>query len=304
MELYENKKLFIELIEEISKNTKINETIIEKDYFVIFFLYHLKKKIPGLLFKGGTSCSHAYHAIDRFSEDIDLSLISEHLGRGEKIKANKAILELCDELHFTILNRDVVIKHSHGNFNVYYIEYPMVFDSGITKPYIQVEMFFHIKSYPYENKTINSILGEWIYKNNKLLAADYGLLPFEISTVTLERTFVDKVFAICDYFEFNEPQRNSRHIYDIYKIGNLINLSSPTLIELIKMVRLDRQKNSKCVSAKSDYNINEALSMIIKSNFYKKDYNNVTKLLLVKQISYETSIEMIKTIIRLKIFDN
>lgn len=51
--------------------------IVEKDFWVCWALYRLVDVLkfrPQLIFKGGTSLSKAYHAVERFSEDVDLSL--------------------------------------------------------------------------------------------------------------------------------------------------------------------------------------------------------------------------------------
>src|ERR1700722_15764120 len=59
--------------------------IIEKDYWVVWVLknlFSLEKMKPHLTFKGGTSLSKVYGLIDRFSEDIDLSIEREFFGFG------------------------------------------------------------------------------------------------------------------------------------------------------------------------------------------------------------------------------
>lgn len=303
MELYKHKEAFIDAIRETSRVLNISEALIEKDYFVMFVLSELNKEIPGLLFKGGTCCSHAYKAIDRFSEDIDLSLDTAHFGRNHNIKANKTVINVCDRLGFKIINREEVEKHSHGSFNRYYIEYPISFSSISVKPYIQVELTFYMKPYPDEIKTVNSLIGDWLIDNgNEKAAEEFGLLPFNVCVQKLERTFVDKVFAICDYFERKEPERNSRHIYDLYKIIKLINLNDSSLLELIKNVREDRKSNDRCISAKDGYDINATLTKIIESDYFKSDYNGVTTLLLIKNVDYETSITAIKEIIKTGLF--
>ncbi len=60
--------------------------IIEKDFWVCWALYRLYDVLrfrPQLIFKGGTSLSKAYKAIERFSEDVDLSLSRRDLGFAE-----------------------------------------------------------------------------------------------------------------------------------------------------------------------------------------------------------------------------
>ena len=304
MELYKNKETFKDVIIETSRAYKINESLIEKDYFVIYILSKLNKAIPGLLFKGGTCCSHAYKVIDRFSEDIDLTLNVEHFGRSENIKANKTLVKVCDELGLKILNRSEVESHSHGNFNCYYIEYPITFPSSSIKPFVQVELSFYQKAYPEEIKSVNSIIGEWLIENgHEDIAKEYNLLPFEVCVQKLERTFVDKVFAICDYYERKEALRNSRHIYDLYQIVKVINLKDPSLYELIKSVREDRKKNSRCVSAQDNYDINQTLQKIVKENYFKSDYENVTSLLLTKSVTYDVVITVIDLIVSSGLFN-
>lgn len=59
--------------------------IIEKDYWVVWVLeqlFSLERLKPYLTFKGGTSLSKIYGLIDRFSEDIDLSIEREFFGFG------------------------------------------------------------------------------------------------------------------------------------------------------------------------------------------------------------------------------
>src|SRR5665647_2464473 len=56
---------------------KLNEAIIEKDFWVCWMLeilFHHSDFSKYLSFKGGTSLSKAYGLIERFSEDIDLIL--------------------------------------------------------------------------------------------------------------------------------------------------------------------------------------------------------------------------------------
>jgi hypothetical protein len=57
--------------------------VAEKDFWVVWTLSRLFPRIehpPRMIFKGGTSLSKAYNAIQRFSEDIDLSIDPEVFG--------------------------------------------------------------------------------------------------------------------------------------------------------------------------------------------------------------------------------
>ncbi len=55
---------------------------IEKDFWVCWMLRRLfdSPLVDGMVFKGGTSLSKVFNAIQRFSEDVDLSIPREALG--------------------------------------------------------------------------------------------------------------------------------------------------------------------------------------------------------------------------------
>lgn len=56
---------------------------------------------------------------------------------------------------------------------------------------------------------------------------------------SLKRTFVDKIFAICDYRIQDMQDRDSRHLYDVCKLLGQIELNDE-LDALIDEVRGDR----------------------------------------------------------------
>lgn len=107
---------------------------------------------------------------------------------------------------------------------------------------------------------------------------------------SLERTFIDKIFAICDYRIQNMQDRDSRHLYDICKLLPVIKMDLK-LDELIDTVRNDRMHSKNNPSAQLEYNIPEMLKEIISSRFYEPDYRNVTQKLLYEDISYDYAIE-------------
>jgi len=71
-----------------------NATVVEKDFWVCWTLKHLfaLREVPELRFKGGTSLSKVFNLIQRFSEDIDVSLNRGALGfSGERNLANPGL---------------------------------------------------------------------------------------------------------------------------------------------------------------------------------------------------------------------
>lgn len=73
MILHKDEVNFRERILRTSGHFNIAPDIIVKDYFVTLFLETLKMNLPNFIFKGETSLSKCFKAINRFSEAIDLS---------------------------------------------------------------------------------------------------------------------------------------------------------------------------------------------------------------------------------------
>ena len=119
---------------------------------------------------------------------------------------------------------------------------------------------------------------------------------------TLERTFIDKVFAVCDYRLQNMWDRDSRHLYDIAKIISYVNFNEK-IKELINKVRVDRMKSKNNPSAHPQYIINEILSDIIYNRFFEHDYNSLTTKLLYEEFSYDKAIsDGIQKVLNMKLF--
>ena len=74
-------------IEEVANRRGLRKEYIEKDFWVCFILrilFQTPKLKDILVFKGGTSLSKVFGVINRFSEDIDLSIDPTWLGfKGE-----------------------------------------------------------------------------------------------------------------------------------------------------------------------------------------------------------------------------
>src|SRR5271170_6613896 len=74
---------------------RTNEQNIEKDFWVCWTLDALFNELeaggPRLLFKGGTSLSKGYGLIERFSEDIDITVFREDIGQAATVEELEAL---------------------------------------------------------------------------------------------------------------------------------------------------------------------------------------------------------------------
>lgn len=113
-----------EIIETVARELGKTEQMVEKDTIQSMFLFKLAKSELPFVFKGGTSLSKAYSLIDRFSEDIDLSM-NRRPTQTERKKSKELIIETAEELGL-ILSNSEEIKSRH-DYNKYVFKYDSMF---------------------------------------------------------------------------------------------------------------------------------------------------------------------------------
>lgn len=298
--LHKNSELFLQAINIASSEKNILPEIIEKDYYVTLILKFLSEKIPFIVFKGGTSLSKCHNIIKRFSEDIDIAIDTE-ISKSQKKNIKQSIIEVANFLELEITNIDET--RSRNNYNKYIFAYKSVLEneSSFLKSGVILETSYITISFPTEKKEVSSFIGNMMKTEAPDFIEKFGLENFYMKTQSIERTFIDKVFALCDYFLQNKIPSHSRHIYDIYKLLPRINFDE-NFSNLILDVREVRKTSPICVSSDEKYKITDLLKEIITKEIYKKDYENITEKILEEPIKYETSITALKKIIEKDIF--
>ena len=145
-----------DLFSQTANQKNMTSAIVEKDFWVCWVLMKLfasPELSSKILFKGGTSLSKIFHAIERFSEDIDLVLDWRVLtqddtegqrSRTQQDKWNKnLVVKANDYIESDLLN---CVRMSVGKFcradvdekdgEVINIRYPGVFDDQYLRPEI------------------------------------------------------------------------------------------------------------------------------------------------------------------------
>jgi len=286
MSWYNNyKNEWREIIETIASEQGHSNSMVEKDTIQSMFLKKLSESELPFVFKGGTSLSKAFNIIDRFSEDIDLSM-NRKPTQSER-KASKAlIIHIADSLGLVLANPDDI--QSRYDYNRYVFRYESLFYPFQME--IIVETSYYQIVYPVQKHTIHSFVGKFCEDNNIDLPIPFPEQSFDMNVQSLERTFIDKVFAVCDYRIQNMQERDSRHLYDICKLLPQVKLDEH-LSKLIDDVRDDRMHSKNNPSAQLEYNIPDMLNEIIVSHFFESDYRDVTMKLLYENINYNYAIE-------------
>lgn len=296
MYLHDDKEIFKEIIEQVAAETGRTEVIIEKDYYVTMLLKNLASELSNVVFKGGTSLSKGYKIINRFSEDIDITF-DEHLGEARRKKLKNNILKgISEELNMPIVNWTEI--QSDRDYNAYYFTYKSVCgikDDRILSS-VKLETALGSYAFPTENVMLGSYIRDFFIKKNRQdLISKFSLDEFEMKLQSIERTYIDKIFALCDYYLQNKSKRYSRHLYDIYKLTERVNFGTE-FETLFKEIYEHRKGMSICPSAKDGVSVSLLIKEFCNNDFYKEDYQSITGYFSEDYVEYDATIGQMKKI--------
>ncbi|MEG2273594.1 MAG: nucleotidyl transferase AbiEii/AbiGii toxin family protein, partial [Acinetobacter sp.] len=278
MYLHENKLDWNELTARTAQRYQLDQAFVIKDYFIYLALKEITSINNAIVFKGGTSLSKCYNAISRFSEDVDLGIETEHATESQRKHIKAAVVEAVDRMGLKIANKEET--RSRREFNKYILPLPST-GKEIQGVSIIIETAVMTPASPAVSKPVDSYIYRLCIEDGLTdIAEEYGLQPFFLMANSLERTFVDKVFALCDYYLSESiPPRQSRHIYDLYKLSTMITFNSE-LADLFRTVRKQRKNGYRCFSADEKINLSMTLIRISVEHPYRVDYEKLTVPLL------------------------
>jgi len=221
---------------------------IEKDFWVCWTLDALYSRLPKggprLLFKGGTSLSKAYGLIQRFSEDIDVTVFRDDLDQAVSVEelegmSNKkrkvkldAIRDACRTYIVGPLNNTlsglvaeatnragrVEVDAADPDGQTLLVWYPEVEprDGAYVRPVVRIESGAKSALDPNQPATLHPYVAEEI--------PGLDLTVANVTTIEPGRTFWDKVVIVHGLRRWyerrgvlrQEGQRVSRHYYDLH----------------------------------------------------------------------------------------
>lgn len=223
--------------------------IIEKDFWICWTLgrlFNANRSGPRFIFKGGTSLSKIYGLIERFSEDIDISIDRAALGFTDdrdpaNAKSNSARQKLLDELQgnagdfvgnalMTALKTEFAeaLGDQSWSLNIddtdaltLNFAYPQSLGEDAVgldyiRPIVRLEFGARGEHWPAEERDIRAYVAE----------SYPDLIPnptAKIKTLGAERTFWEKATIL--HMEYHRPkpkisgERISRHYYDLYMLA-------------------------------------------------------------------------------------
>jgi hypothetical protein len=218
----------------------LSELIIEKDFWVVWLLEKLFELSPTLgpfTFKGGTSLSKGFNAIQRFSEDIDISIDRATLGfpdeeyfyktpsaketkrRVEQIRT--AVTKYAVESLLPALRSQLAGKIQgtwsleSGDPGSLRFQYPtkQIGTIGYIKADVLIE-FGHADSWPATDVTISPYIVD---------ALEPVTGSITVRVLDPQRTFWEKATILHEIAHRDEllpfPLRYSRHYYDLARLN-------------------------------------------------------------------------------------
>ena len=282
------------LIAETAAHFGITYSFAETGLWDVMLLREIRLLSPDIVFKGGTSLSKCHKVIRRFSEDVDLSLAKPHYSVGQRRKIAHGISDVIVGSGLTLVNPGYI--RSRRILNRYLIRTPDFSSTSPNGTSIILELALQTPAYPVETKSIQTMVGEYLAEEGEdELVRAYGLEPFEVRTLKIERTFVDKTFAICDYHLSGRLTRTSRHIYDLHSLLPLITLDDD-LVDLYKSVSDYRLLLPSCYAVQSDLPLSTLIHQIVEEGTFRADYRQWTVPMLFEGVSYEDCIPAIMRI--------
>lgn len=223
MNLHEDRNAFIALMNSIHEKTGYRMDVLEKDYYVVLILYELsdmqKDGLPAY-FKGGTALYKALHTTRRFSEDIDLSVDSRGCSRSQ----NDRRLERATKKYKSLVRNPEEGKTNRSEVISIY-EYSPAVSHDVNDALqrfgkLKIEATSFTISEPVEELTVTPMIYDLADDGyRQILENRYGVKPFSVQTISMERIFIDKIFAAESYVRKSEDSHRAfeaaKHIYDL-----------------------------------------------------------------------------------------
>jgi hypothetical protein len=234
-----------------ARDGRLTAQLMEKDFWVCWVLkrlFGLKEIGDNLTFKGGTSLSKVYQVIERFSEDVDVSIERVFLGFGddeepekggsgkEKTRRINRLMETCREFLADRLSTalrtavetdlrsgepwELSIDADDPDGQSIRFRFPHAIGGSLSQyfaPSVKIELGARSDHFPVTSAEIRPYLG----------SAIPGILEddvVQLRVLDAERTFWEKA-TILHAIHHREPGRAigtrlSRHYYDLFQLSN------------------------------------------------------------------------------------
>lgn len=194
--------------------------IAEKDYWATEVLRATTCPVEGCseqVFKGGTSLSKGFGIIERFSEDVDLLVVTSLTGNALKRTLRSVAQDASQVLHINYERE----REGRGYLNARF-HYSARTDSSVLSEGVLLETGCRGGPIPNKVCSIRSFMSEVADETDSGSSADYDdLAPFELTVLAPERTLAEKLAFLhhrASVRELTQLKGGVRHLYDVYRL--------------------------------------------------------------------------------------
>jgi len=252
--LHKDKEALEQAIRATAKHLSLPIEYVEKDYWVTYALKALALSdiSDDIVFKGGTSLSKAYNLISRFSEDVDIAVLTQKLSRAQAGRKVKKTSKVISAIYEEIESPDNS-KNSH--FRKVRFQYPRINSSAPVEGQITNSLLLEVNAFadpePYKKMPISCYIADFFINTEQESAvSEFELSPFEINVLSTSRTLCEKIMGLVkasygdDHIE--KINRKIRHIYDVHFLMNDVSthkfVGSDEFSEMLtKVIACDRE---------------------------------------------------------------
>jgi len=314
-----------DLFAETAERRGLSEAVVEKDFWVCWTLKQLfavDALRDRLLFKGGTSLSKIYHAINRFSEDIDLAVDYVALGftgdrdpRREGLSKTKRAALLAEmmtacqqyissefiavlrERYDGILGskEEWTLTVSEQDANVVRFQYPSAAQTlDYIKPQVILELGTHAEFVPRDRFTVRAFAAEEF-------PALFAEPNVPVTSLLAKRTFWEKATILhAEFYRSEEkalPDRYSRHYYDLAMLAQSP-VRGEALADLALLDQVVRHKRAFYPSGWAKYDLARVGSLRLvppeeRRAALERDYRSMSVMIFGKPPSFAEIIEVL-----------
>jgi predicted nucleotidyltransferase component of viral defense system len=200
-----------------SERLGVDRGAVEKDYWATEVLRSACSHdhgADGVVFKGGTSLSKAFQLIERFSEDVDLLVVTKVTGNALK----RALRGMADQV-----STDLGIGHEREGEGRGYLNarftYPTVSPVPFLTSGVLLEMGTRGGPAPNEVRTVGSLMSETASAIDPAALRDFDdLTRFGVTVLAPERTLAEKLAFLhhrATVGDVDALRRGARHLYDV-----------------------------------------------------------------------------------------
>ncbi|MCB0994627.1 MAG: nucleotidyl transferase AbiEii/AbiGii toxin family protein [Acidimicrobiales bacterium] len=195
----------------------VDRGAVEKDYWateVLRSACSMDVSGDGVVFKGGTSLSKAFGLIERFSEDVDLLVVTTATGNALK----RALRGVADRVSADLGIECDREREGRGYLNARF-DYPTASPASYLTSGVLLEMGSRGGPAPNEIRAVGSLMSEAAAVIDPTAERDFAdLTRFDVTVLAPERTLAEKLAFLhhrASVGDLDSLRRGARHLYDV-----------------------------------------------------------------------------------------